>query len=76
VEWHDDCKSTPPLKVAPLPEVFAPSRLARLERKVRRLASGNVKAGLPDGLAPSEGKGSQASPRQRESVAPRRACPV
>jgi hypothetical protein len=38
------------------PVVFAPSRLARLERTVRRLECGNTKSGLPDGLVPSEAK--------------------
>ena len=36
--------------------MLAPSRLARLEREVRRLARGDARAGLPDGLVPSEAK--------------------
>jgi hypothetical protein len=36
--------------------VLAPSRLARLEREVRGLLCDKAKAGLPDGLVPSEAK--------------------
>jgi hypothetical protein len=38
------------------PVGFAPSRLARLERTVRRLECGKTKTRLPDGLVPSQAK--------------------